>query len=439
MFERVSVVGAGVSGRALALFSSRQGAKVFVTDTRAELSPETEKIFCAHGIEWETGAHTSRCCECDAMVLSSGVPPTSPAVLLACEAGVPVLGELDFLAPYLKGKIIAVTGTNGKTTCTSIINYILKANGIDSILTGNIGEALADHATERHDVFVMELSSFQLHWNTLLKPDVSVLTNLAPDHINWHGSYENYIADKCKIFLPKEGSFAVVHECDAFHVPQGRQICVLGNGPCCISVDENDATLTRDGRKKLLFKRGDFQLLGCHNLENAAMSAAAAVLAFPEINPAAGLASFQAPRHRCEKVGERGGVLYINDSKATNVAAVMTALRSIDGRKIIILGGQGKGESYAPLAQSVKENAYAAIVLGSEAPKILASLREVGYKNVLSAENLSDAVKKASHLAHEGDCVLLSPACTSWDTYKNYEERGDHFAELVRKLPARTF
>ncbi len=435
MFERITVVGAGVSGRALALFSSRQGAKVFVTDARAELPPETEKLFRAHGVEWETGSHTPRCCECDAMILSSGVPPTSPAVLLARKAEVPVIGELDFLAPYLKGKIIAVTGTNGKTTCTSLIASILKANGIDVALTGNIGEALAHHATEKHDAFVMELSSFQLHWNSLLKPDVAVLTNIAPDHINWHGSYENYVADKCRIFLPKEGSFAVVHESDAIHVPQGRQICFLGNGLCSISVHENDVTLSCEGREKLLFKGRDLKLIGRHNFENAAMSSAAAALAFPEINPGAGLASFQPPRHRCEKIAVRDGVLYINDSKATNVASVITALRSIDGRKIIILGGQGKGESYELLAKSVKENAFAAFVLGSEAPKILAALSDVGYANATHAEDMADAVKKASHLAHEGDRVLLSPACTSWDTYKNYEERGDHFAALVRKLP----
>ncbi len=437
MLEKVTVVGAGVSGRALALFSVRQGMKVFVTDARTELPQETEKIFREHGIEWETGAHTPRCCECDALVLSSGVPPKSQAVLLARKAGISVFGELDFLAPYFEGKIIAVTGTNGKTTCTSMINCILKANGIDAIQTGNIGEALADHATEKHDAFVMELSSFQLHWNTLLKPDVAVMTNLAPDHIDWHRSYENYIADKCKIFLPKDVCFAVIHEREASRVPQGRQICVLGEGTCCISVHENDIILRREGRKKLLFKREDLKLLGRHNLENAAMSAAAAALAFPEIDPSFGLASFQPPRHRCEKVAVRGGVLYINDSKATNVTAVTTALRSIDGRKIVILGGQGKGESYIPLAQAVKENAFSAIVLGSEAQKILTALRETGYKNAILAENLNDAVKKASDLAHEGDCVLLSPACTSWDTYKNYEERGDHFAELVRQLPER--
>ncbi len=445
MFRKITVVGAGVSGRALALFSAQAGAKVFVTDARTELPPETEKLFCAHGIEWETGTHTPTCCECDAMVLSSGVPPTSPAILLAKKFGVPVVGELDFLTPYLNGKIIAVTGTNGKTTCTSMIACILRANGIDAAIAGNIGEPLASHAAIRstaamHDALVMELSSFQLHWNTLLKPDVAVLTNLAPDHINWHGSYENYVTDKCRIFLPKEGSFAIVQECDRLRVPQGRVPCVMGTlrggegGNCCISVNEN-VTLSCVGRERTLFKASELNLLGRHNLENAAMSAAAAILAFPEINPARGLTSFRPPRHRCEKIAVRGGVLYIDDSKATNVAAVIAALTSIDTRKIIILGGQGKGEDYAPLAKSVKENAVAAIVIGTEAPKILSALTRAGCEKITCADNMADAVKKASQVACEGDCVLLSPACTSWDCYKNYEERGDHFAELVRQLP----
>ncbi|MGI6076194.1 MAG: UDP-N-acetylmuramoyl-L-alanine--D-glutamate ligase [Pyramidobacter sp.] len=436
MEGKITIVGAGVSGSALALFAAERGAEVFVTDQRDDLPEERKALFRKHAIQWETGGHTERCTACDRMVVSSGVPATSCAVALAERAGVPVSGELDFLAPSLKGKIIAVTGTNGKTTCTSLIGHILKSGGLDAVTVGNIGEPLASHAGENHDALVMELSSFQLHWNSRLKPDVAVLTNLAPDHINWHGSYENYVAAKCRIFIPKEEEcFAVVHDRDAFRVPAGRTVCALGQGECRISDEGGAVTLTRGGRTRMLFHKKSLSLLGQHNLENAAMSAAAAALAFPDVNPEEHLKEFLPLRHRCEKVAERHGVLYIDDSKGTNVAAVITALKSIAGPKIIILGGQGKGEAYDSLAETVKDQASAAVVIGSEADKIIAALQREGFENWHRAADMAEAVKKCSELARPGDRVLLSPACTSWDMYRNFEERGDHFASLVRHLP----
>ncbi|MBR1896756.1 MAG: UDP-N-acetylmuramoyl-L-alanine--D-glutamate ligase, partial [Pyramidobacter sp.] len=324
MAEKITIVGAGVSGRALALFAARSGAEVFVTDSRAELPESTQNDFKSASVRWECGGHTLRCCECDLMVVSSGVPETSPAVVMARDKKIPVQGELDFLAPFLHGKLIAVTGTNGKTTCTSLIAHILKENGIDAIACGNIGEPLAAHAREDHEALVMELSSFQLHWNTRFAPDVAVLTNLAPDHIDWHGSYENYVDDKCKIFLPpKDGGFAVVHQEDAFRVPGVRRTVVLGSGADRIELADKESSLLLGGQKRVLFRTAALPLIGTHNLENASMSAAAAVLAFPQIDVEKALPSFKVPRHRCEKVCEKNGVLYVDDSKGTNVAAAV--------------------------------------------------------------------------------------------------------------------
>ena len=436
MAEKITIVGAGVSGRALALFAAQSGADVFVTDSRAELPESTQNDFKSASVRWECGGHTLRCCECDLMVVSSGVPEMSPAVVMARDKKIPVQGELDFLAPFLHGKLIAVTGTNGKTTCTSLIAHILKENGIDAVACGNIGEPLAAHAREDHEALVMELSSFQLHWNTRFAPDVAVLTNLAPDHIDWHGSYENYVDDKCKIFLPpKDGGFAVVHQEDAFRVPEVRRTVVLGSGADRIELADKESSLLLGGQKRVLFRTAALPLIGTHNLENAAMSAAAAVLAFPQIDVEKALPSFKAPRHRCEKVCEKNGVLYVDDSKGTNVAAAVTALRSVPGRKTVILGGQGKGETYELLAQTVKEQAASAIVIGSEAPAICRALECAGCKNILRAAGMEEAVRLAAKNARPGETVLLSPACTSWDMYKNYGERGDHFARLVRKLP----
>ncbi len=435
MVQRVTIVGAGVSGRALALFASRGGARVFVTEERGELAPETAKLFGRTGIEWECGGHTPRCCECDLMVVGSGVPEKSPAVAMARERGIPVRGELDYIAPFLRGKLIAVTGTNGKTTCASLVAHILRGNGLNAVAAGNIGEPLASHAGIEYDAIVAELSSFQLHWNTKLRPDVAVLTNLAPDHIDWHSGYENYVADKRKIFLPKAGSWAIVHASEVPHVPQGRMYAALGGGRGArILVERGRVVLEKDGDSRVLFHADTLPLIGSHNVENAAMSAAAAVLAFPRIDVEKTLPSYRPPRHRCEKVGTVGGVLYVDDSKGTNVAAAATALRSVPGRKVVILGGQGKGESYETLAAVVKEQAFAAVVIGSEAPAICEALAAAGFTRFTRAANMEDAVACAAACAKEGDTVLLSPACTSWDMYRNFNERGDHFAALVRKL-----
>ncbi len=435
MSEKITIIGAGVSGRALALYAARRGADVFVTDSKAELPEETHAAFDAADISWECGAHTLLCCESDLVVVSSGVPESSSAVAMAREKNIPVLGELDYLAPDLHGKLIAITGTNGKTTCTALTAHILRENGVDAVACGNIGEPLAAHAGKGYGALVMELSSFQLHWNTRLAPDVAVLTNLAPDHIDWHGSYENYIADKCRIFLPAQsGGYAVVHEADAPRVPKERQTVSLGQGDFRLDISGEKVCLRQGELKRLLFRKSALPLIGTHNLENAAMSAAAAVLACPGIDTEKPLTSFKAPRHRCEKVAVKNGVLYVDDSKGTNVAAAVTALRCIPGRKAVILGGQGKGETYEELARVVKEQAFAAIVIGSEAPAICAALEAAGYAPVIRAGGMEEAVARAAEISRAGDTVLLSPACTSWDMYKNYKERGEHFAALVGKL-----
>lgn len=435
MAERITVVGAGVSGRALALFAARHGAEVFVTEGRPELPAETRRLFGAAGVRWECGGHTPRCCECSLMLVSSGVSEKSPAVVMARARGIHVQGELDYLVPYWRGKTIAVTGTNGKTTCTSLIAHILRENGLAAVAAGNIGDPLAAEAEKPYQAVVMELSSFQLHWNTRFAPDVAVLTNLAPDHIDWHGSYENYIADKCKVFLPGRGGFAIVHEADAFRVPRGRHTFALGRDDVGIVFTDDAAVLVHGENRRVLFHKSAMPLIGVHNLENAAMSAAAAVLAFPHVDAEKPLSSFVPPRHRCEKVSVKNGVLYVDDSKGTNVAAAVTALRSVPGRKAVILGGQGKGETYEALAEAVKENAFAAILIGSEAPAIREALSASGCSGVLLAADMEAAVREAARMARPGDTVLLSPACTSWDMYKNYEERGDHFASIVRQLP----
>ncbi len=433
MPEKITVVGAGVSGKALAFWAKSQGAEVFVSDMKT-IAPEARDSFREAAISWEEGGHTVRCCECDLMVLSSGVGPQSEAVKMAVERGIVVRGELDCLASELQGKTIAVTGTNGKTTTTALIGHILRSNGLKTSVVGNIGTPLADCAGESCDAIVMELSSFQLYWNRSFMPDTAVLTNLAPDHLDWHSSFENYVESKGRIFNASQGNcWAIVQPGDAHLVPQIRSICTLGPGQENFIDVESQEVALRSGRiRRELFCRDQLKLMGRHNLENAAMATAAVALTFPQHNPSAGLADFQPLPHRCQLVGTWQDVSYVDDSKGTNVASTVTALRGIAGPKIIILGGQGKGETYELLAQTVKEEARAAILLGSEAERIRESLANAGYDPIFMVPSMDAAVKQAIEIARPGDRVLLSPACTSWDMYRNYKERGDHFASLVR-------
>lgn len=435
MLKKVTVVGAGVSGQALAFFAERLGAQVFVSDKKENLSPEICSKFDQASIQYEFGGHTTKCCECDLMILSSGIGPQSEAVSLARRNGVRVAGELDFLSPYLKGKLIAITGTNGKTTTTSLIGHLLKSNGLNAAVAGNIGFPLADCALKPYDAIVMELSSFQLYWNHVLTPDVAVLTNLAPDHIDWHGSYENYRKSKIQVFgHPSSKCWAIVQSSDVEFVPSGGRICTLGgNRLPNIEICSDKVQLCRKDGIQSLFSMSELKLVGIHNIENAAMATASVALAFPGLKPSCGLPDFLAPPHRCQLVGNWNGVTYIDDSKGTNVAASVTALNGIEGLKIVILGGQGKGEEYGLLAEVVKRKAKAAVVLGSEAKKIILALHKSGFQQIYRVKDMDEAVRKSIELAVPGDTVLLSPACTSWDMYHSFNERGDHFTLLVRK------
>lgn len=437
MTGKITVVGAGISGQSLALWAKKLGAQVFVTDCKAELAPQVCLAFEQAQIQYESGGHTQRALECDLMVVSSGVGPQSQAVQMAMASGVPVRGELDFLHPWMKGRSIAVTGTNGKTTTTSLIGHLLRSQGLKVGVAGNIGVPLASVAGQEFDVCVMELSSFQLYWNHSFTPDVAVLTNLAPDHLDWHGSYEAYVAAKMRIFgSPQSWNWAICQARDRSLVPFGGKVCSLGyhGDDPWIDIQDDGATWV-DGVDRInLFHKDQLKLVGRHNLENAAMATAAVYALDSGLEPACGLPSFLPPAHRCQKVAVRRGVAWINDSKGTNVASTTTALSGIEGPKIVILGGKGKGEDYEPLALSVKAHAKAAVLLGMEADKIEAVLRAVGFDQVYRVQDMSEAVHQAEKLAQSGDTVLLSPACTSWDMYRSYEERGDHFAQLIHEL-----
>jgi len=445
--RKITVIGAGVSGKALAIKASLKGYEVFVSELKENIPEETLKEFDRHHIPVELGGHTDRAWQSELVLISSGISPSSDAVTHAREKGIPVMGEIDFVSPWLKGKVVGVTGSNGKTTTASMIGHVLRKKGFQVAVAGNIGNPVSLVAGEDLDYLVLELSSFQLFWTELLRLDVAVVTNLAPDHIDWHGNYARYVASKSRICgLRKDDSWAIVQAKDISVLGMAQRDKVLSLTWDKDLYDSSSAGLWMDQREKASFismagkrkKLMDFSevpLLGTHNLENAAMALASVkLLGMEELELSSSLSDFVVPPHRCEFVARAKGVTYVDDSKGTNVAASRSALLSISGKKIVILGGQGKGEDYFPLAEAVRDNADAAILLGEEADAIAISLKEAGFSRFFHVADMEEAVLLSARLARPGMTVLLSPACTSWDMYPSYKVRGEHFQDLVKKL-----
>jgi len=457
---RLTVIGAGISGIALALFAHKLGAKVFVSEEKKTLEPDAAEQLKNSGIKWEAGGHTERAFEADALLLSSGIPPFAACVKEAERRGLPIIGELDFVMPHIKGRIIGITGSNGKSTLTSLSGHIFQKIGCKTAVGGNIGAPLPLFTDESYDYAVLELSSFQLHWANNLKSSVAVVTNLAPDHLDWHGTYEDYVASKAKILSLQDGSgWGIVQDrdyrgacpvekesLDPSGVTKPEKIVALSwderlksEAKGHIFMGKDSAILRLPQEERLLFRYNDTSLLGNHNLENIAMALAAMHLldiGVSDTKIKGLLEDFQPLPHRCELAGTINGVIYVDDSKGTNVAASVAALTSIQGRKVVILGGKGKGEDYGFLAETVKREAEAAVLIGEEKDRIEAALRNAGFGAISKADGMEAAVNQARKLAKSGMVVLLSPACTSWDMYPNYKKRGEHFCAIVRNMGA---
>ena len=444
--KKISVLGAGVSGRALAELASDLGARVFVSDAK-EIKAETAAAFEEKNIKWESGGNTDLVLDADEIVVSSGISPNAPILVKAREKRIKTIGELDFVSPYLYGIVIGVTGSNGKTTTTSMIGYYLEQMGYSVMTGGNIGNAVAHAAGKDYNFIVLELSSFQLHWAKEFSCDLAVITNLAPDHIDWHGSYENYVAAKANIInCLAPGGAAIFQKRDeeALHITRDDVLrfplfwgeddphtpgIYLDDGVRAAWINGGDCKM-----KHRIFMFDDVKLLGRHNLENAAMALGSlALFNVPDVPPEV-ISSYVPPKHRCAYAGEVKGITFVDDSKGTNVAATVTAMTSLSGTKIIILGGQGKGEDYAPLADAVKENCRAAVLLGSEKEKIAKALDAAGFSDYKTVSDMEEAVRCAFDTAQSGETVLLSPACTSWDMYPSYNVRGEHFCEIAKKI-----
>ena len=443
--KRVLVVGLGKSGVASALFLRSRGAQVTVSDSKPqEQLSEEIPILLDHGIIIETGGHGERTFHGqDLIVVSPGVPADSPPLVQARALGEPVIGEIELAAQFLPKSIVAITGSNGKTTTTTLTGEIITAGGYPTRVGGNIGTpAISLVATARPDsVVVLEVSSFQLETIQTFRARVAVVLNVTPDHLDRHRTFETYVDAKARIFENQQADdFAVLNADDP--------VCVGLAGRTRAQVfwfsrkkEVQQGASLRDGR--ILFRDSSGQqeimvaseipLKGAHNLENtlAAICAGALMKCAPERIRAA-VRNFKAVEHRLEYVATVRGVEYYNDSKATNVDATIKALESFPANIHLILGGKDKGSDYTVLNDLLRQRVKRVYTIGAAADKIESQVREAA--EIVHAESLDSAVQRASASAQPGDIVLLAPACASFDQFRNYEHRGKVFKELVQRL-----
>ena len=442
--KRVLVLGIARTGIATARFCVARGARVTAIDDRSavqlgEAVSELQKVGCT--LAFGSYPLTDFAAQ-DLIVPSPGVPANHRGLAAAREARVPIWSEIELAWRFLRGRLIGVTGSNGKTTTTSLIGHILATSGKPVSVAGNIGTPLIAHADESNDetITVAELSSFQLELIDSLRPDISVLLNLTPDHLDRHASFEEYGRAKARIFENQTERDAVVINADdpasAERAPSRPQVFWFSRKKRVVSgayLRNGQIVFRRDGEDTALLDRADIGLRGEHNLENvlAAVSAALLVGATAE-EIAAGVRSFPGVEHRLEFVAEISGVSFFNDSKATNVDATIKALEAFSGGLFVILGGKDKGSDYAPLVPLLRERAKAVLLIGAAAEKIATQLE--GAVHFVHAGTLDKAVELAHERAQEGDTVLLAPACASFDQFENYEHRGNAFKELVCAL-----
>ncbi|HKV24137.1 MAG TPA: UDP-N-acetylmuramoyl-L-alanine--D-glutamate ligase [Candidatus Acidoferrum sp.] len=442
--KHVLVVGVARTGVATALFCAARGARVTATDTRAEKElEETAARLRAEGVALEFGGHSAKTyLEQDLIVPSPGVPADDARLQAAREKGVTIWSEIELAYRFMKGRMIGITGSNGKTTTTSLTAHILKAAGKKTILAGNIGTPLISCVEAmREDTWtVVELSSFQLELIDTFRPEIGVLLNLTPDHLDRHHTFEAYAAAKARLFENQTALDASILNADdpaaARHAPPVPRVYWFSR--------KRDAAMgvflrgteifCRDGRtEERLLEVGDIPLAGAHNVENVLAAAAATRLAGADAaSIAEGVRTFAGVEHRLEFVAEIAGVRYYNDSKATNVDATLKALDAFPGRVLIILGGKDKGSDYTVLRQPLREKAILALLIGAAAEKIEKQI--TGSVAIERSETLERGVETAAHAAQRGDIVLLAPACASFDQFQNYEHRGRVFKDLVRQL-----
>ncbi len=440
--KKVLVVGLARTGFVTSLFAAGYGATVTATDMRTESDlAETASKLRAAGVKLELGGHIAPTFVAqNLIVVSPGVSPKLEMLELARSSGVPVWSEIELAWRFLRGKLVAITGSNGKTTTTSLVSHILRTAGINTLTGGNIGVPLLSlvESTTDSTITVAEVSSFQLETIEKFRPEIGVLLNLTPDHLDRHTSFEVYAAAKMRLFENQlDRDVAVLNADDpevtkrAPTVPHIFWFSRRKRVAQGAYLQGDQIMIRHDGSDLVVGRRDEVSLRGEHNLENVLAACAAAYLAgAAPADIAVGVKTFRGVEHRLELVGKIGAVEFYNDSKATNVDAALKAIEAFAGPLIVILGGKDKGSPYIPLREPLRQRARRVILIGAAAEKIASDLG-VGLP-LLQAGTLGRAVQAAIEQARPGDVVLLAPACSSFDQFENYEHRGRIFKQLVQ-------
>ena len=443
--KRMVILGAGESGSGAAVLAKVKGFDTFVSDMSA-IKDKYKALMDQYGIAWEEGRHTEALIlNADEVVKSPGIPGDAPIVRKLEAQGTPVISEIEFAGRYTDAKMVCITGSNGKTTTTSLIYHIFKSAGLNVGLAGNIGRSLAlQVATERHDYYVIELSSFQLDNMYSFRANIAVLMNITPDHLDRYGHcMQNYVDAKFRITQNQTPDDAFIFWNDDPIIKRELErhglraqlypfAAVKGNGAIAYVEDEE---IKMDAPLSFNMEQEELALHGTHNLYNslaAGISANLAGIRKDDIRKALG--DFRGVPHRLEPVATVRGVHFVNDSKATNVNSCWYALQSMTTKTVLILGGKDKGNDYAEIEALVKEKCSALVYLGLHNEKLHAFFDRLGLPVADVRTGMKDAVEAAYRLARKGETVLLSPCCASFDLFSSYEDRGDQFKACVRAL-----
>ena len=443
--KKIVVLGAGESGTGAAILAKAKGMEVFVSDMGA-IAPMYQALLDQHHIPWEAGKHTaSLILDADEVIKSPGIPLTAPLVEQLIEQGTPILSEIEFAARYTHAKMICITGSNGKTTTTSLIFDMLRRAGLDVGLAGNIGNSLAlQVAQEDYAYYVIELSSFQLDNCYDFRADIAILLNITPDHLDRYDyQFQNYVDAKFRIMRNQTSKDAFIYWSEdpvinseiARIQPQATLYPFGSNEQNVAYTDGNHLIVaTKPEVAPLRVPIEELSLKGRHNqLNSMAAGLAAQILNIQNSVIRESLQQFTGVDHRLQYVATVRGVRYVNDSKATNVNSCWYALDSMTTPTVLILGGTDKGNDYSEIDDLVKEKCHTLIFMGKDNSKLIRHFEPMGIK-CISTDSLQDAVLSAHQSANEGDTVLLSPCCASFDLFKNYEDRGEQFVKAVRSL-----
>ncbi|MDP3947004.1 MAG: UDP-N-acetylmuramoyl-L-alanine--D-glutamate ligase [Lutibacter sp.] len=443
--RKLVVLGAGESGVGTAILGKQKGFEVFVSD-KGIIAEKYKKVLLNNDILFEDGNHTeSKILEADLVMKSPGIPDKVALVKQLKSKGIPVISEIEFASKYTNGVIVGITGSNGKTTTTMLVNHILKKANLNVGMGGNIGESFAQQVAENnYDIHVLELSSFQLDGIVDFAPHIAIITNISPDHLDRYDyKFENYIHSKFRITENQTENDFLIYDADDKVILEwlknnNTKACLL---PFSIEKEleqgvflKNDNIIINYKKEDTLMNISTLALKGKHNLKNAmAASMATSLLKVRKDTIRESLEDFEGAEHRLEFVLKINGVRYINDSKATNVNATFYALDSVKTPTVWIVGGVDKGNDYLDLMPMVREKVKAIICLGLDNQKIVQTFGNV-VDLIVETAGAEEAVKVAYKIAEKGDTVLLSPACASFDLFENYEDRGNKFKEAVRGL-----